>query len=224
MSPRQPNLERSIRDLRDEICNLLNATVTTGVRLGSVTRYAHQWERVTGYIGYHVTGGLLEPDDLLPAGHAFLAVSYTLDLDDEGYALVRKSRFAIYGQADDAQPFVRFEYERDAEKYPVAHIQVHGESEALGKLNEKSGQSKALSKLHLPVGGKRYRPTLEDVIQFLIEEGYAEERMGYQEAIKETLEPYFARQLGAAVRRDPVTAWDALQRTEWWSENNPYGA
>jgi hypothetical protein len=67
-----------------------------------------------------------------------------------------------------------FDYERDkAGGYPEAHLQVPGQSGALAAMT--SGPDKrSLDRLHFPVGGRRFRPILEDVIEFLIVEQLAQ--------------------------------------------------
>jgi hypothetical protein len=69
-----------------------------------------------------------------------------------------------------------------------------------------------LADLHFPVGGLRYRPSLEDLVEFLIAEGLVGDfHDGWREAFDESREPYERIQLGAAVRHDPDAAYEALQ-------------
>jgi hypothetical protein len=59
---------------------------------------------------------------------------------------------------------------------PIAHWQVHAERGALSHLLSRAYEHDPrsvprphdLSSLHIPVGGERFRPCLEDVLQFLI--------------------------------------------------------
>ena len=66
---------------------------------------------------------------------------------------------------------------------PAAHIHVHahrdGLSHALGKTGSKTKRGKAraearevprMADLHFPVGGHRFRPCLEDVLEMLVTE------------------------------------------------------
>ena len=62
---------------------------------------------------------------------------------------------------------VPFDYERGKSGYPEAHLQVYGESAALAAWKG-TPKSRQLARLHFPVRGRRYRPTLEDVVEFLI--------------------------------------------------------
>jgi hypothetical protein len=67
---------------------------------------------------------------------------------------------------------------------------------------------------HLPVGGRRYRPTLEDMVEFLITERLARPKRGWKRAIADGREEFRKKQLRAAIRRDPDTARDALEKLE----------
>jgi hypothetical protein len=65
--------------------------------------------------------------------------------------------------------------------------------------------------LHFPTGGRRYRPALEDVIEFLIVEGLADGQAGWRDVLNEERDAYWRIQLRAAIRRDPWTALAALR-------------
>jgi hypothetical protein len=68
-----------------------------------------------------------------------------------------------------------------------------------------------LSRLHLPVGGRRYRPTLEDVIEFLVTEKLAEPRDGWRAVVDAQRCHWETIQLKAAVRRNPQAAAEVLR-------------
>jgi hypothetical protein len=65
--------------------------------------------------------------------------------------------------------------------------------------------------LHLPVGGRRFRPSLEDVIEFLIVERIASPRDGWEAALNASRDAFLERQLRAAVRRKPESAVAQLE-------------
>lgn len=146
-----------------------------------------------------------------PACH--MRVGYALILDTEREHLaVAKSSIDVAADRDGARPLFRFDYERGkGGGYPEAHIQVSGESPAVDAVLARRGRQRPLAKLHFPVGGRRYRPTLEDVIEFLIVEGFVEPRAGWQAVIEATRGEFHRLQLAAAVRRDPTTADRALR-------------
>lgn len=100
-----------------------------------------------------------------------------------------------------------YDYERNpAHGYPAAHVQVNGHSPALDELCQRAEVRKELKDLHLPVGGRRFRPTLEDLIEFLIIEGFAEARSDWRRVLERPRRAWEERQLRAAVRRHPGAA------------------
>jgi hypothetical protein len=60
------------------------------------------------------------------------------------------------------------------------------------------------------VGGRRYRPTLEDVIEFLVIENLADARDGWADVLACHRKAWERLQLSAAIRADPGTARDVL--------------
>lgn len=102
----------------------------------------------------------------------------------EEFLAVDNSKVAVYVAKDGREPLFRYEFERLAyPKIPSAHIQFHGTHPELERVMRDCGEStprarwrknakakSALSALHFPVGGPRFRPVLEDVLQMLIEE------------------------------------------------------
>lgn len=68
--------------------------------------------------------------------------------------------------------------------------------------------------MHLPVGGRRYHPTLEDMVEFLITEKLARPKDGWKQAVADGREQFRKKQLRAAIRRDPDTARKALAKLD----------
>jgi hypothetical protein len=123
--------------------------------------------------------------------------------------MVDASYVSAYAADDDESTLCRFDYERDKQGYPEAHLQIYGKSPALAEWSGKPRRE--LERLHFPVGGRRYRPTLEDVIEFLIAEGLADGRVGWRDVLDAGREEYWRIQLRAAVRRDPLTTLAVLR-------------
>jgi hypothetical protein len=140
----------------------------------------------------------------------WLDVFFKLCMDESGsYLTVVTSFFGVFAADDDQSCLCHFDYERDkTHGYPEAHLQVHGDSPALASW--KSQQKKPLAKLHFPVGGRRYRPALEDVIEFLIIERLADFRAGWEDVLNAERRDFQQIQLRAAIRRDPDTARQAV--------------
>ncbi|MEH1129590.1 hypothetical protein [Micromonospora sp. CPCC 206061] len=137
------------------------------------------------------------------AGHLFL--------DSDAYLTVAKSAYVV-SAGNPATELFHYDYERDKADYPDAHMQVLAGSAAWDELLIASGKKEgSLSKLHLPVGGKRYRPALEDILESLIAEEILDPKPGWERILEETRAEFRRRQLRAAIRRDPDTAVAALR-------------
>jgi len=108
---------------------------------------------------------------------------------------------------EDERELLHFDYEREKKNnYPEAHLQVVASSEAW----RSASPGRALERLHLPVGGRRYRFTLEDVAHFLLAEGLVGESEGAKDALAALRAKFESDQLRAAIRRDPKTAREFL--------------
>jgi hypothetical protein len=139
-----------------------------------------------------------------------MELGYRLIMDDSGeYLTVDKSYVTVYAADDDEAALFRYDYERGKSGYPEAHLQVFGESAALAAWT--GSPRRQLDRLHFPTGGRRYRPALEDVIEFLVVEGLTDGRAGWLENLNASRHKYWRRQLSAAIRRDPVTALEVVR-------------
>jgi hypothetical protein len=209
-----PDLPRQSADFAKTLQRLLNGTVCDGI---TITAVVHRPTRVL--VGHGLSRALLETKPFrlqlgkgLPRG--WLDISYRLSLDDSGnYLTVVSSYVGIYGSEDPQSLLFHMDYERDKPHgYPEAHLQVEGESHALASWHCVDGeQGRTLRDLHFPVGGRRYRPALEDVIEFLIVERLAEPRPGWKKLLDQSRDEFRRRQLRAAIRRDMETATKAVK-------------
>jgi hypothetical protein len=205
-------LRRLAADFASQIQRLLNATICNNIRINSVlvrpgtVVVAHKLERK-----------LLESRPIPVGQHhgkplCWLDLTYRLCWDEgEDYLTVQSSFLAIYAPDRQKSVLCHFDYERTKQDgYPESHLQVHGTSTALEawKLSDKRG----LDKLHFPTGGRRFRPTLEDVIDFLVAERLVPDlsENGRNE-LEAGRERFRVIQLRAAIRRDPDTARQALR-------------
>ncbi|WP_043167864.1 hypothetical protein [Bifidobacterium callitrichos] len=68
------------------------------------------------------------------------------------------------------------------------------------------------SSLHLPVGGDRMRPGLEDVLQLAVCEFGIDVTAGWLDAVEASHEEYRTTQLRAFVREFPDIAFEELRR------------
>lgn len=192
-----------------EIQNLLNCTIASHVQIKAVALSK-------GDDRLFMLGNLLTKDTLTaerfklrpkaPKVELWMDVSFQLRLDAEReHLMVHKSFFGIFGSRDAKQGLFHYDYERDkADGYPDAHLQVYAESELFATLNDpKTDPARSLAKLHFPVGGKRFRPCLEDIIEFLIVERLVEARDSYEKVLEAGRDGFRRNQLLAAMRRDP---------------------
>jgi hypothetical protein len=197
---------------RKSLENLLNRTITKGIPIG-----AARLEDGRSVVGYGVSKHHLYPSPIpitvsAAEPRCYLYITHTMFLASNGYPAVAVSSYALYlGEAgtEDTQLF-RYDYERDKKNYPVAHIQFYGESAPLQELLKRAKRRAAMEDLHWPVGGKRYRPSLEDIIEFLIQEQLVESHTDWDKAVREHRDEFHRKQLSAAVFNDPDTAIDAL--------------
>jgi hypothetical protein len=77
-----------------------------------------------------------------------------------------------------------------------------------------------MSALHIPVGGSRLRPCLEDVIQFLIVECHFDFQPEWKQAV-ETGRANWRRRQVAAITREFQTETAAALKAMGWSVDPP---
>ncbi len=144
---------------------------------------------------------------------ASLKVHLRLQLDHVGrYLAVEQSDFVLlWGEVGD--PLLRVHYNRPPRLTPAAHWHVHAERGAFAALLAQSGRRNphSLAGLHLPVGGSRMRPCLEDFLQFLIDDVGIDAEPGAQEALAQGREVWRRKQIAALVRDVPEEAVRVLE-------------
>lgn len=215
-------LQRRADDFASTLRRLLNDTVAPGVNV--VASATDEGDRV--YVAPSREGQASDDAGFgwvplsTPAGQPeratadlYLKVGYTVSLDDERQHLqVERSVFGLCVNRASGFCPIRVEYDRYKTTKQPAHVHVSGESGGLGFAFATAGRPlRALDKLHLPVGGRRFRPTLEDFIEFLVQEGLVRNvRPGWRAAIEASRATWVTRQVGAAVRRRPEAAVEQL--------------
>ena len=138
------------------------------------------------------------------------------------YLGVDTSTFEVLA-AGISEPLLRYDYVRAGPvDLPSAHLQMHGHRDALtyvmaltGDASRRSrrrarsvdrGVVPRMSELHLPLGGSRFRPSLEDVLEMLVTELGVDAPDGALEALRDRRERWRLHQTAAAVRDSPTTA------------------
>ncbi|MET0989741.1 MAG: hypothetical protein ABWY54_03755 [Glaciihabitans sp.] len=157
---------------------------------------------------------------------ADLTVEMFLSMDRHGHHLKTVlSKMAVHSTLD-RQPLLRLEFDAAMHTAPIVHWHVHAERGAFSHLLARShavrpGQVTSphqLSSLHLPVGGERFRPCLEDLLQFLIEECGIDSNGDWAAAIAEGRERWRRRQVRTVARDAPAEVADVLRGLGWTVE------
>lgn len=144
---------------------------------------------------------------------ASIKVSLACQMDSVGrYLAVEESTFNLLA-ALDRTPVLRIHYYRSPRGKPSAHLHVHGHRGALSHLLSQAGHEHPhdMSSLHIPVGGSRFRPCLEDFIQFLICECKFDAQPDWQQHVEAGRERWRCRQAAAVVRDVPEEAVRVLR-------------
>lgn len=186
---------------------MLNTTICTGIRLSTATVDV----RRLVLIGCGLTRSNLAPHPFRFRPRGALLVAYQCCMDAGGeYLMVMASNIDVYTDTDASQQLCHFDYDRGKPGYPEAHLQIEGTAPALETWRDTAD----LSRVHFPTGHRRYRLILEDVIEFLIMEGFASPHDGWESAIAAGRADFARRQLSAAVLNDPETARAALAESD----------
>jgi hypothetical protein len=155
-----------------------------------------------------------------------LSVHYHCELSESGkYLAVDSSKFNVF-ELTVGMPLLRYDYLRKPRsRTPGAHINFRMDSAAADSALEHAGDNRRTrtrrgrhhgeghglpSELHLPVGGPRFRPCLEDVLEFLVTDLAVDCSAGWRDAIVQGRQVWRDRQLRAAVSDNPLAAIDSL--------------
>ena len=151
------------------------------------------------------------------AGALYLRLMYGLGLNDAGFLTVRASSYGLMVEPDKGRCFLRIEFDRGKQgRLPEAHLQVDADSTLLGWALARTGRPHHdLHDLHIPSGGRRFRPALEDVVDFLAEAKLAGVRDGWQGVVDAHRREFEDLQARATVRRNPDVAAEVLSDLGW---------
>lgn len=159
-----------------------------------------------------------------------LRVHYRCCADSSAtYLTIERSSYRL-GLKDVPDPLLRVEYDRTiarGSRLPAAHVQLHAHRDETVWLMLHADEQRPrdrwrrdrvprLAELHLPVGGDRFRPCLEDVLTVAITEFGTARRPGAWSALEDGRAQWRRMQLRAAVRDAPEVAAEAL-RIQGWS-------
>jgi hypothetical protein len=110
---------------------------------------------------------------------------------------------------------VRLEVDPTKDEWAASHINITGDSTLLGFIwGRRVSRRRRLQNLHLPVGGFRFRPCLEDFLEFVIDEEMIPGRDGWREALNPTRSDNQMKQFRGLVARYPEEARVVLDRLD----------
>jgi hypothetical protein len=216
-------------DFAQRLTDLLNGTVTKGARVTSalLTDRGRSYALVAPGAKESAPGTpetTAVPLSLLTLRRdrerapLWLALFFRMILDPEQeWAAVQKSSFRLCINKDTMRQAIRIEYDRQMKPGRAAHVHIHGTSSDLGfAFGAVAIPPPPLEKLHVPVGGHRFRPCLEDFIEFLKEERLIKRMQpGWRRVLEASREEFMDRQVRAAVRRNQAAAADELIELGW---------
>lgn len=146
-----------------------------------------------------------------------LNVRYELAIGEgESYLAVERSKFELRVVT---APGLRYEFERNYTSAPTAHIHLAGVTGLLSVAlmanyagrKQKGKRRGEMAELHLPVGGRRFRPSLEEFLFFIIAECGFQGRPGWESRLLAAREEWLDIQLRAAVHDHAAIAADTLR-------------
>lgn len=159
----------------------------------------------------HAKVGLCAPD--APEPLAELGVVYKLCVDSfSRYLAVEHSSFVLKAKLDRT-PIIRWDYDREAHNKPSSHMQITAHRGALSHLLSRLDHATphSIESLHLPMGGDRFRPCLEDIMEFLIRDCGFPGSEGWKATLQNGRAKWRRIQTRAVVRDSPAEAVATLE-------------
>lgn len=154
---------------------------------------------------------------------ADLGLQLYLGMDWSGrYLKTLKSSITAWSVLDRT-PLVRQEFDADERVPPISHWHFHADRGAFSHLLARAhalnpdqvAKPHDLSSLHFPVGGERFRPCLEDFLQFLVQECGVDACPDWLTAVESGRARWRRRQLRSAVRDLQQDAAEVLRENGW---------
>lgn len=204
MSETPPSLEEQAQGFADELSTLLMAVFPDAPGAAAEISGERVVVPPTGDVPLSVGGDRL----------ASLEIHVRCRLDSRGrWLAVDQSAYKLRLDADST-PLLRLEYLRDAHTAPSAHLQVHAQRGALSHLLSRAGHHAPhdMSKLHLPLGGARFRPCFEDLVQLIVTEVGVDVLPGWERAVFAGRARWRRTQAKAVARDFPEEAADVLRQ------------
>lgn len=215
-------LDAASREFAEQLTELLQGCVIDAPEFG-VVEAGHQQQRRIGPMPWNSDE---RGFDLLPLPRAcdgdgpstlLLKIELRASITERsGFLVVQTSDYGLWVRPDPRRrprPVFRVEYVRETRSKPSAHVHLHAESLEIGWIYGTAGLAPPrLSEFHFPVGGRRFRPTVEDLLLFLDRERlYTEWKTGWQAVVNRTLEDWEHKQASATVRDHTDVAVEQLR-------------
>lgn len=169
------SLQDQARLFAQDLSDLLNGTVTDGIVISPTILPG---ESNTALLGRGVTRNNLTPQSIplsrnRKKAKVYLTYTHWCGLDDDDTHLATLvSTMNLYASEEISNKslLMGIDYTRYPQNvFPRAHIHVAGERDDLDAIYLGSARKRrTLRQFHLPVGESRYRPTLEDLLEFVI--------------------------------------------------------
>lgn len=174
----------------------------------------------------------LPTDDLAlavaPSAHLSLNITYRCELDSRhAYLKVVHSSVGVHpGPRPKGDPLFPYENDASRDRQPVSHLHVHAHRDHFARLMtvaaiesgakrlpapDKELEVARLSTLHFPLGGHRFRPSLEDVLEMISAEFGVQPAVGWDEKLRFKRIEWRRQQTGSAVRDCPSEAVRVLR-------------
>lgn len=143
---------------------------------------------------------------------------YRYDTDPtSGYLRILGSSIGL-SLTPSGRCLLRVEYDRGkGPNRPDAHVHVDADGALWGTALTLSGQQlRPLHTLHIPAGGRRFRPTMEDFIEFLLGEGFVTPTGdGWRAVLRAKRQAWEELQAKAAARHHAPAVADTLRELGW---------
>lgn len=144
---------------------------------------------------------------------AELKVNYKVCVDSYAtHIAVEHSSFVLKAEVDRT-PIIRWDYDRKPNNKPKSHVQITAHRGALSHILSRLGHKTphSIESLHIPMGGERFRPSLEDVVEFLIRDCGFTGTAGWKQTIRDGRARWRRIQTRAVVRDSPECAVAELE-------------
>lgn len=216
-------LEAAARDFVSSLNAVVAAVIDTDARFAENLTAGGQIALIQAsrlYGGY-AAFPLVRADEGGAAPVLLLRARYAVEMAEAGEDLRVVTSTAglwvdVTGGRKKHRPLVRLEYDRypRATDRPAAHVHLHANSPEMAWVYGTSGQSAPdLHALYFPVGGRQFRPTLEDFLLFLNREKlYTDFKPHWKPAVLRSIRVWKERQAAATVKKYPEIAVGVLEK------------